>query len=239
MAWRVPTTVDGPITEGVYLVSMQDIFSFLKQYNLPAPKSVIQVGASVGQEMPMFLNAGVNKGIFIEALPQPFQLLQQVCAPHKNFVPVNMLACGVDAETHSFHVASNFGQSSSIKRPTRHTQVYPTVTFNESVDLQGYRLDTIVKAAATKFFNGDSQFDLLFIDVQGAELEVFKGATETLARARYVYTEVTYGTDYEGAVTYSDVDSYLRMHGFVCSALEIDPTFRAHGNAIFVRSSNE
>lgn len=235
MVWWVPTTFFCTITASVQVGFMQDIFSFLKQYNLPAPKSVIQVGASVGQEMPLFLSAGVNKGIFIEPLPQPFQLLQQVCAPHKNFVPVNMLACGVDAETHSFHVASNFGQSSSIKKPTRHTQVYPSVTFNESVNLQGYRLDTIVKAAANKFFNGDTQFDLLFVDVQGAELEVFKGASEILSKVRYIYTEVTYGTDYEGAVAYNQLDSYLRLHGYVCSSLEIDPTFRAHGNAIFVK----
>jgi FkbM family methyltransferase len=214
---------------------MQDIFTFLRQYDLPAPQSVIQVGASVGQEMPLFLNAGVKKGVFIEPLPQPFQMLEKVCAPHKNFIPVNMLACGLDAQEHKFHVASNFGQSSSIKKPTRHTQVYPTVTFDETVNMQGYRLDTIVKAAATKFFKGDTQFDLLFVDVQGAELEVFKGAAETLSKVRYIYTEVTYGTDYEGAVTYSEVDCYLRMHGFVCSSLEIDPNFLAHGNAIFVK----
>jgi FkbM family methyltransferase len=39
--------------------------------------------------------------------------------------------------------------------------------------------------------------DLIWMDVQGAELEVFSGAVETLKRTRYIYTECQEGR-YEG-----------------------------------------
>jgi hypothetical protein len=50
------------------------------------------------------------------------------------------------------------------------------------------RLDDVIQ---------DTIIDFIWVDVQGAEDIVFTGATNTLSRTRYVYTE--YATDlYEG-----------------------------------------
>ncbi|CAG0979643.1 2-O-methyltransferase NoeI [Phycisphaerales bacterium] len=57
--------------------------------------------------------------------------------------------------------------------------------------------------------------DFLKIDVQGAELDVFKGAPRLLSRALVVHTEVEFVPMYEGQPLFSDVDQFLRSQGFL------------------------
>jgi FkbM family methyltransferase len=216
---------------------MQDIFSFLAQHGMPLPRSVIQVGASVGQELDLFSKNGVTRGVFIEALHAPYALLLQNLSNYDNIrsVAVNCCITSFDNKSEVINVASNFGQSSSIYSPTRHLEVYPNVHFNEKVSVNGFSLDGVMTSVVQQTPELNYPFDMLFLDVQGAELNVLKGASKTLSYARYIYTEVTFGTDYDGAVKYTDVILYLTLHGFELCALEIDPSCRAHGNAIFVK----
>jgi FkbM family methyltransferase len=57
--------------------------------------------------------------------------------------------------------------------------------------------------------------DFLKIDVQGAELAVFRGARGKLARAVALQTEVSFITLYEGQPALGEVDVELRAQGFV------------------------
>lgn len=57
--------------------------------------------------------------------------------------------------------------------------------------------------------------DYLKIDVQGAELDVFRGAPRLLAGALVVHTEVEFLPLYEGQPLFSDVDQHLRAQGFM------------------------
>jgi len=57
--------------------------------------------------------------------------------------------------------------------------------------------------------------DLLKIDVQGAELEVFQNAPQTLTDVCVIQTEVEFVPLYVGQPLFSDVDIYLRSQGFL------------------------
>jgi FkbM family methyltransferase len=59
------------------------------------------------------------------------------------------------------------------------------------------------------------RLDFLKIDVQGAELAVFRGAREKLASAVAIQTEVSFITLYENQPALGDVDVELRSQGFV------------------------
>jgi FkbM family methyltransferase len=68
------------------------------------------------------------------------------------------------------------------------------------------RLDDIPETAA---------LDYLKMDIQGAELMVLQHATDRLRHALVVHTEVEFLPMYVGQPLFSDVDQFLRQHGFV------------------------
>jgi len=75
----------------------------------------------------------------------------------------------------------------------------------EEVDVQTHRLDDL----------DIDEFDLLKIDIQGAELMVFQHGRERLRNAVAVQTEVSFVPLYRDQPTFGDVDSELRSQGFV------------------------
>jgi FkbM family methyltransferase len=60
----------------------------------------------------------------------------------------------------------------------------------------------------------DCSIDLWKMDVQGFELEVFKGAERVIARTKALLLEVNYVEHYEKGATFDEVYSLLRSKGF-------------------------
>ena len=56
--------------------------------------------------------------------------------------------------------------------------------------------------------------DLLKIDVQGYEIEVFAGGTETLQKTRLIVTEVSFFEHYKGQPLFGEVYGFLHKAGF-------------------------
>ena len=75
-------------------------------------------------------------------------------------------------------------------------------------------------------FNAIKVCDYLKIDVQGAELDVLRGAAETLKNCLVVEIEVEFVPLYENQPLFSDVDNFMRRHGFFLHRL-IDISGRA------------
>jgi len=72
--------------------------------------------------------------------------------------------------------------------------------------VQTKRLDDIKEIVDT---------DLIKVDVQGGELDVFQGATKLLESAVLIQTEVEFLPLYKNQPLFADIDSHLRQHGFV------------------------
>jgi FkbM family methyltransferase len=66
---------------------------------------------------------------------------------------------------------------------------------------------------------------LMKIDTQGTELNVLKGATQTLRRTKLVLVEMNNHRQYEGNCQYYEVDELLRKEGFVLK--DIFVTYRS------------
>jgi len=78
-------------------------------------------------------------------------------------------------------------------------------TLVETQDVETHRLDDLSEI-------GD--VDLLKIDVQGAELDVFRGGRETLSKLTVLQTEAELVELYKGQPLFADIDLYLRDQGF-------------------------
>src|SRR5262249_3840648 len=72
---------------------------------------------------------------------------------------------------------------------------------------------------ADSFFRSQrlERVDFLKLDTQGTELEIMKGAREYLREQRIavVKTEVSFVPVYRNQCTFSDIDSFMRAHGFL------------------------
>jgi FkbM family methyltransferase len=58
------------------------------------------------------------------------------------------------------------------------------------------------------------EVDFIKIDVQGAELAIFSNARKALNQALAIQTEVSFVESYKNQSMFSDVDAFLRAHGF-------------------------
>lgn len=63
--------------------------------------------------------------------------------------------------------------------------------------------------------------DLIWMDLQGAELLALQSAGSLLDRARYIYTEVSHRPIYAGQCLFDDVDAFLSARGFrLCTKID-------------------
>lgn len=85
--------------------------------------------------------------------------------------------------------------------------------------------------------NQVKEIDIMWMDAQGAELLVLKGADEMLKNTKVIFTEVGIKPYYEGHTLKTDIDEYLTARGFK----ELDGAFELNGfeyeaNTIYVRN---
>ena len=208
------------------------IFEILDLYELPRPSSVFQAGASSGQEIDVFFTQGIEVGVFIEPLDLPFLALCKKCIG-KNYIPLKAVALSSDNKEVNFYIASNSGQSSSIYKPDRHVVTYPTVSFDGPIKVKGHSVDSLAALARSQHNFLPAYHDLLFMDVQGAEMEVLKGASLQLQYGKYVFCEIGKGDGYEGEVAFESILTFLLAFGYRILALEWDPN-TGYGNAFFI-----
>ncbi|MGJ3252807.1 MAG: FkbM family methyltransferase [Elainellaceae cyanobacterium] len=82
------------------------------------------------------------------------------------------------------------------------------VTLDFTIDLETTTLDIFSQE------EGIEIIDFLKVDVQGAELLVFKGGERSLKNVLAIQTEVSFSPLYLDQPLFSDVDTYLRAKGF-------------------------
>lgn len=105
---------------------------------------------------------------------------------------------------------TNMTMTGSLYRPNRvllekFQNLHELTTLQRTHTVETKRLDDIEEI-------GD--VDLIKIDTQGAELDIFRGATKALATATLIQTEVEFLEMYEGQPLFADVDVYLRGAGY-------------------------
>jgi hypothetical protein len=71
------------------------------------------------------------------------------------------------------------------------------------------------------------------VDVQGYELEVFKGSDSFLKHMQFVYCEVNRDEVYENCPMVDDIDKFLESYGF--SRVATDWAGDTWGDALYVK----
>ena len=184
-----------------------DVPQLCTQHSI-TPKGIIHVGAHEGTEVGYYQAMGAQKILFVEANPAVFERLQANLAGYPNAQAVN---CAISDRngTINLHVTS-YDQSSSILPLKHHQDIYPDIVETHQVTVPSKTLDTLLQELELN----PADFNILNIDIQGAELLALQGATNWLQYVDAINTEVNYQELYEGCALVHDLDEFLDRHGF-------------------------
>lgn len=181
-----------------------DLVSLYKKYNMNI-KGVIHIGAHFGEENSVYDKLEIKNRIFFEPLQSNFlKLKENVDNKYKFF----QKALGNENKKITMFVeTANSGQSCSLLKPFLHLKQYPSITFDKTEEVEMTRLDDIEYEL--------NNYNFINIDVQGYELEVFKGGFKTLEKIDYIMSEINSDYLYENCVLVKDLDEFLSQFGFI------------------------
>lgn len=182
------------------------LHTLFEKYNIQS-SGILHCGASTGQEAEAYIQQGIKKVIWIEAIPEVFEELKRHVEPYGH-MSINVCVSDVDDEMVEFGISNNEGQSSSFLPLGHHKEIHPSVHYVRSIQLQTKRLDTVLKDVDISGIN------FINFDLQGAELKALKGMGDLLNQIDYCYLEVNKRETYLGCGLVGEIDEYLRGYGF-------------------------
>ena len=192
-------------------------------------RGCIHIGAHEGQEYPLYKHFNIRNLLFYESMPDNFQKLKSKDSGEMS-IDIRNIALGNTSGTVEMYLEDR-GLSSSVLPPKHHLEQYPQIAFEEKATVNITRLD-------------DEEFDRLKynfinIDVQGYEMEVFKGATDTLKHIDLIITEINKEEMYEGCALVEDMDAFLSTHGFSRIATYWQQDGGTWGDGLYLKASKE
>jgi FkbM family methyltransferase len=190
------------------------------KYNLKI-SGIIQIGANRGQEIEHFYGLGINNIVAFEPLPENYHILCHRFPQLK----AHKVALGNDMSMVTMNVSNNQQQSSSILTPKVHLSHHPDVHFTSQEQVVMSKLDMFSADTVGK--------NLIMMDVQGYELEVLKGATETLKNIDYLMCEVNRAEVYENNAYIGQIDEFLAEYGM--RRVETDWAGVIWGDAFYIK----
>jgi FkbM family methyltransferase len=162
---------------------------------------IIHVGAWDGREY----EEVAGPLLLIEPQAGPFNIMREKFKDRRD-VELHCVAAGAEPGEATIHTAYP-DHSSSLLHPKVASRFDGAIKFARKVEVvRMATLDSIVR--------GRSDYNLLRVDTQGYELEVLRGATDTLFRLGRVEVEIHDPDVYDGAATLEQVDRLLAAAGF-------------------------
>jgi len=182
------------------LIPLSDL---VQKYKLNI-KGILHVGAHECEELSEYQKyMNPNNILWIEALPDKVEL-------NKNKYPYILIENAIvsdKVENITFN-RSNNDQSSSIFELGTHKEMHPTIHYTQQIHSQSTTLNNILE----KYPNFN--FNLVNLDIQGAELKALKGLNNHLHHVDYIYTEVNSDYVYKDCGLIEEIDEYLSKYNF-------------------------
>jgi FkbM family methyltransferase len=131
--------------------------------------------------------------------------------------------------TAAFNASSGGSDASgSLLAPTGHLDQHPDVHFDHPIEVQTRTLETWARESSV------TAIDVMWLDMQGAELMMLQAGQGMLASVRAIHTEVSLTEIYAGGVLYPELRTFLEQRGFRVHTEAIPAGWDA-GNVLFVR----
>jgi FkbM family methyltransferase len=181
-------------------------------------RGIIHVGAHLGEEATLYATRRLPV-IWVEPIPAVYERLCRAILSFPAQQALNALIGDRDGLKRTLHIADNDGLSSSVFDLDLHRDIWPEVHYCGQIEMISKTLPTALAGIDT------SGHDALVLDVQGAELEVLRGATSMLQQFRFIQAEAADFSSYKNAATVAQIEQFLAGQGFKLSRRE---QFAAH-----------
>ena len=188
----------------------------------------ISIGAHYGEEYEGWLAQGCTNFIFFEPVYSNYCKLLKILPLSSNVVIHNLAIGNKRGKIEMYVESEHQGKSCSILEPYLHLEQYPDIVFDKKQLVKIDKLDNIDYDRLL--------FDHLHIDTQGYEMEVLRGAEESLRTIETIQIEVYRKELYKGCAMYEEVWEHLVARGF----RQTDIVWRGNtwGDAFFRRIYN-
>lgn len=199
---------------------------------IPSEPVILEAGACDGTDTERFARRWPNGEIHaFEPLPDAFaKVLRRV----RDLPNVRTYEVALSDTTGSSEIHLSEGlagedrpDASSLLSPTGHLDHWPSIKFRRNVVVATTTLDDWAVE------HDVSHIDLMWLDLQGMELQALRASPQLLSQTRAVYLEIWRQEMYAGAPLYGEVVNWMTAQGL---GLVIDRVPRVSGNALFVRN---
>lgn len=204
-----------------------DLTFLIKKHELDIT-GVIHIGAHHGSEYQEYIKNNISNIVFFEASKKNFDILSQNIKYSDNILLFNKALGSENKNGVLFVETANTGMPNSILKPKIHLEQYKHITFNSTEQIEIVKLDDM----PLDF----KKYNFINIDVQGYELEVFKGSQNILKNIDYIMTEVNNSELYENNVLIADLDEFLLKFGF--NRVETDWAGVTWGDALYIKKEH-
>ena len=206
-----------------------DFQTLAAKYNLNI-QGVIHIGAHYGEEWPTYKAMGIGHKILFEADPVNFAELERRGIPDHIWLE-NLAVGNTNGPMLINYETRNNGQSNSILKAKQAAVECPDIVYHGQRTVEMIRLDDFAKRPDRNL----SPFNMIVIDIEGYELEAFKGAAKLLNQVDYILTEVSNVERYAGQALVEDLDTWLAQYGF--ERVETDWGGVSWGDALYIKTN--
>ncbi|CAH2573318.1 Protein LANA1 [Planktothrix rubescens] len=226
----LPDTMETQIIRPQATLSMKLNFPDLCQHHNITPRGIILIGAYDGKTLKRLNLPNTVKILVIDANQGAVERLQENFADSPN-IQVVQAAIANHNDTVTLHLTS-LESSSSILPWKQYSEIYPNIKEIQQLTLSSRTLDTLLEELNLS----PSDFNILILDIQGAELLALEGANQLLNTLDAIYTNVHYQELFEGGALAEEVNQFLSDYQFDIVA-EDTPYHPAWGEAFYVRQT--
>jgi FkbM family methyltransferase len=204
------------------------LLEYLRKSNNPLTMFII--GAYRGEELErIFKTKKISHVTLFEPVPNNVNFLKEKKKKYKDKIKIVEAALSDFDGKILFNETSMLGNGSILKLSELAIQSHE-IKQTESFDVAAIKLETYCQTFQAP--------DILWIDVQGYELNVLKGSESILNKVSLIFIEISiWEPTYKNGCVASELTSYLKKFGFELTQLGT-AFLNGTGNALFSKKKN-
>jgi FkbM family methyltransferase len=161
---------------------------------------------------------------------------KQLAAEYQDRINVYNVAVGESNQEITFHEVDDTGSDHNVGASSKYKFI-PGLNgsfFNKNWNQREIKVQQVT-LDHWRQENNVGAIDLLWVDAQGGELDVFRGAVETLRDVKVILTEVGLEAYYQGQSLKPQIDEFLKAQGFRELENGFKQNFRYEGDTIYIK----